>query len=137
MKNRILFVVNVDWFFVSHRLPIAQEALNRGYEVHIATNFTDKKEMLIKQGFIVHPIQFNRRAMGFFSILYESRGMIKILNKVRPEIVHLISIKPVIIGGIASRFVRIPSVVSAVSGLGFIFSSKGFLATFRQENRDG
>lgn len=132
MKNKILFVVNVDWFFVSHRMPIALEALKKGYEVHIATNFTDKKEMLIELGLIVHPIQFKRSSMGLFSILNELREMINILNKVKPEIVHLISIKPVIIGGIASRIARIPSVISAVSGLGFIFSSKGFLATFRQ-----
>ena len=36
MTKKILFVVNVDWFFISHRLPIALEALKKGYEVHIA-----------------------------------------------------------------------------------------------------
>ncbi len=36
-KTKLLFVVNVDWFFMSHRLPIALEAMRRGYEVHLAT----------------------------------------------------------------------------------------------------
>lgn len=31
----ILYCVNVDWFFVSHRMPIAIEARRRGYEVHV------------------------------------------------------------------------------------------------------
>ena len=26
-KNTLLFIVNVDWFFVSHRLPIALKAI--------------------------------------------------------------------------------------------------------------
>lgn len=37
MKKKLMFVVNVDWFFMSHRLPIAPEAMRQGYEVHIAT----------------------------------------------------------------------------------------------------
>jgi hypothetical protein len=40
--KKILFIVNVDWFFVSHRLPIALKAINEGYEVHLACSFTDK-----------------------------------------------------------------------------------------------
>lgn len=40
--KKILFIVNVDWFFISHRLSIATEAIRQGYEVHIATRVTDK-----------------------------------------------------------------------------------------------
>jgi len=40
MKPKLLFVVNVDWFFISHRLPIAVEALSIGYEVHLAMAFS-------------------------------------------------------------------------------------------------
>ena len=36
-KKKILFIVNVDWFFISHRLPIAIAAKEIGLEVHIAT----------------------------------------------------------------------------------------------------
>ena len=35
-KPRLLFVVNVAWFFVSHRLPLADAASSAGYEVHVA-----------------------------------------------------------------------------------------------------
>lgn len=37
VAKKPLFVVNVDWlFFVSHRLPIAIEAMQQGYDVHLA-----------------------------------------------------------------------------------------------------
>nr|WP_308428181.1 glycosyltransferase [Shewanella indica] len=46
--RKLLFVVNVDWFFVSHRLPIALKAIENGYEVHLACTFTNKKDYLGK-----------------------------------------------------------------------------------------
>ena len=30
--RKILFIVNVDWFFISHRLPIALKAKSQGFE---------------------------------------------------------------------------------------------------------
>ena len=52
--KKLLFIVNTDWFFLSHRLPIAKEALNQGYEVHIATTISDKLIVLRNNGLIVH-----------------------------------------------------------------------------------
>jgi hypothetical protein len=46
MARKLLFVVNVDWFFLSHRLPIALAAQKAGFEVHIATGVTDKLDAL-------------------------------------------------------------------------------------------
>ncbi|WCC45253.1 hypothetical protein PJW08_03560 [Tenacibaculum finnmarkense] len=40
MKKKLLIVVNVDWFFISHRLPIAQSALSKGWEVYLAAQDT-------------------------------------------------------------------------------------------------
>ena len=37
MSKKLLYIANVDWFFISHRLNLAQEAASKGYEVHIAT----------------------------------------------------------------------------------------------------
>ena len=54
--KKILFVVNVDWFFISHRLPIALAAIEKGYEVHLTCLITDKKKILEDHGVIVHPL---------------------------------------------------------------------------------
>ena len=52
--KKLLFIVNTDWFFLSHRLPIAKEALNQGYEVLIATTISDKLIVLRNNSLIVH-----------------------------------------------------------------------------------
>jgi glycosyltransferase involved in cell wall biosynthesis len=122
---KLLFVVNIDWFFLSHRLPIAIEALNQGYEVHVATGITDKLDILRSYGFIVHPLTIGRSSIGIVGELRTFLEILWIFRKVRPQIVHLVTIKPVVFGGIAARLAGVPSVVVAISGLGFVFLAKG------------
>jgi len=125
VNKKLLFLVNVDWFFVSHRLPIAIEAKKQGYEVHIATSITDKLDVLHSHGFIVHPLTIGRSSTGIISEMLTFKNILRIFKKVRPHIVHLVTIKPVLLGGIAARLAGIPAVVAAISGLGFVFIAKG------------
>ncbi len=122
--KKILFIVNVDKFFISHRLPVAIEAIKQGYEVHIATKITDQLNFLEMKGLIVHPLNIHRS--GIRSVVFEFFKILFLLHKIAPEIVHLVTIKPVIFGGIAVRLLGGISVVSAISGLGFIFIDKKF-----------
>ncbi len=127
MKRKILFLVNVDWFFISHRLPIALEALAQGYEVHIATNITDKQDVLSGYGFIVHPLKIGRSSIGIVKEIITFMRILLLFRCVSPNLVHLVTIKPVLYGGIAARLTRIPGVVSAIPGLGFLFVKKATL----------
>ena len=100
--KKLLFIVNVDWFFVSHRLPIAIEAISQGYEVHIATTVTNKLNLLECSGLIVHNLDVRRGHLGI-SVLSELWNFFSIIKDIRPDIVHLVTIKPVLLGGIAAR----------------------------------
>ena len=66
IKKKIIFLVNIDSFFVSHRIQIAEKMIKCGYEVHIATEFTTYKKTLIRKGFKTHDIAFNRNSLNFF-----------------------------------------------------------------------
>ena len=133
MPRRLLFVVNVDWFFLSHRLAIAQAALKDGYEVHIATSITSRLSEMESHGLIVHPLSLKRGGVGILGSLSTLLEIFKITKLIQPDIVHLITIKPVVLGGIATRFARTPAVVAAVSGLGFVFIDSGFVAYLRRK----
>jgi hypothetical protein len=128
VKKKLLFLVNVDWFFLSHRLPIAIEAMKQDYEVHIATGITDKLAVLRSHGFIVHPLAIGRSSTGLVGEGRTFMEILQVFKKVRPDIVHLVTIKPVIFGGISARIARVPAVVAAISGLGFVFLAKGIKA---------
>ncbi len=132
MKKKLLYIVNADWFFLSHRLPIAQEALRQGYDVHIACAVTDKKEVLESHGLIVHPLALERGRASLASYLASFFEIVFLLLKLRPALVHLVTIKPVLFGGIAARLTCVPACIAAVSGLGFVFLDQGIMARLRR-----
>lgn len=132
MSRTLMFVVNVDWFFLSHRLPIALEAMRQGYQVHIATSLTDKQGELERNGLVVHPLALDRSSAGLGNAWRTMVQLWQIFRAVRPDVVHLVTIKPVLLGGLVARLAGVPAVVAAVSGLGFVFVAKGVKASARR-----
>lgn len=133
MNYRLLFVVNVDWFFLSHRLPIAVEALRRGCEVHIATGVTNRRAELEQHGFVVHPLALDRSSAGLGNAWRTMLALWRIFRTVQPDVVHLVTIKPILLGGLVARLVRVPAMVAAISGLGFVFLADGVVAVVRRK----
>ena len=131
MKKKILFIANIDWFFISHRLPIAIEALNKGYEVHISTVFTKIPSILTKYRFYLHPIKLNRGKESFFLSILTLIKFYILINRIKPDILHLITIKPIIFGGLIARIIKIPLIVVSIPGLGFTFLQKSFQGKIR------
>lgn len=129
MDRKLLFIVNVDFAFLSHRLPIAIKAQSQGYEVHVATLITNRLTDLESHGFHVHPLPMRRGMVGLVSELRTLLEIIKIFRLVKPDLVHLVTAKSVIFGGIAARLMSTHGVVAAVPGLGSIFLENGSKAT--------
>ncbi|WP_114993553.1 glycosyltransferase family 4 protein [Synechococcus sp. UW179A] len=117
---KLFFVVNVDWFLFSHRLPVVEAALRAGYDVHIATTFTDfkYKSYLLDRGFIVHDLYIDRKGSNFFSIIATFFRLFVLFKSVSPHIAHLVTIQPVLLGGLAARLTGVKNVVFAISGFG-------------------
>ena len=128
----LLFLVNVDWFFLSHRLDIALSAKKSGWEVHIATKITNRLSELESFGFVVHPLLLEREGMNPLNALRSARQVWKIYRLVKPNVVHSVTIKPVILGGVIARLAGVPALVSAVPGLGSGFTAEGFGASLKR-----
>ncbi|HBG37143.1 MAG TPA: glycosyltransferase family 1 protein, partial [Treponema sp.] len=118
--KKVVFVINSIQFFLSHRLPIAVQLQKDGYEVHIIT--PDKKPCDFDvHHFHYHKIIMSRKGMNPFIDLYTLLSLFIKFKKINPTIVHLVTIKPYLYGGIAARLAKVPVLVSAVAGLGIIF----------------
>ena len=130
--KKLLFLVNVDWFFVSHRLGIAKAAIEEGYEVHVATSITNQAAIIRDHGLILHELKISRSGSKILGNLKTFFEIIKIFKEVNPKLVHLVTIKPVILGGIAARFTKIHGVVAAVSGLGSSFLDTGIYGKIKR-----
>lgn len=129
---KLLMILNVDWAFISHRLPIAEAAAEAGWDVHIATTLTEHSAKLDAYDFTIHGAPINR---GSWNPLELAKALAKywsIIRAVRPDVVHLVTIKPVLLGGLAARLLRVPGVVFAVAGLGHVFIARSMLGKVRR-----
>lgn len=125
---KLLFIVNVDWFFISHRLPIALAAIENGYEVHLACGITNRKNELEALGIIVHPLSISRSGTSLLKEFKVIKEMNTVVKNVSPDTVHLVTIKGAVYGGLVTRFKKIKVRVASISGLGFVFIDKGIKA---------
>ncbi len=120
-KMKLFLVVNVDWFFLSHRLPIALEAKNRGYDVTVFTIDTGRKEEIESYGFRCIALPTSRAGTNVWDEMKVVWLLYRYYKKERPDIVHHVAVKPVTYGSLAAKWAKVPKVVNALSGLGFLF----------------
>lgn len=130
---KLLLIVNEPWFFLSHRLPIALAAKEQGYTVHVATKAGETVSEITALGFIHHEIPLSRSGSGVLGELGSLFAIWRLLIKIKPDVVHLVTIKPVLYGGIAARFTPVKKVVAAVSGLGTLFLAQGAKAELKRK----
>lgn len=121
--RRLLFVVNNPAFFMSHRVSVALAAQRAGYDVHVATMDGPAVADIEALGMTHHAIPMTRSGKHPLQELGTLLALLRLFRHVRPQVVHLVTIKPVLYGGIAARLARVPGMVAAISGLGFVFLS--------------
>ncbi len=122
---KLLFVVTEDWFFVSHFLSVALAAREAGFAVAVSVRVRDPalQRRIEAAGIRVVPSHHERGHFGLLDLLGHVRGFASLFRSERPDIVHLISMRLIVLGGtaavLAGRFRR----VQAVTGLGLIGAS--------------
>jgi len=120
-RPRLLLTVNDAGFFLSHRLPIALAAREAGHDVHIATAPGPAVERIVARGLPHHPVPISRSGLNPLGEFRCVAALTRLYRRLRPDIVHHVTIKPVLHGGLAARLARVPATVSAISGLGYVF----------------
>ena len=122
---KLLFLVTEDWYFCSHRLPVARAARDAGFAVVVATRVREHGEAILHEGFSLRPLAWRRRGDGLFGASRAVAGIARLYRAERPDIVHHVALKPVLLGGVALRlafpFDARPALLAAVMGLGSHF----------------
>ena len=118
---KLLFLVTEDWYFVSHRLPLAVAAREAGFDVAVATRVSQHAGTIRQAGIGLIPFELSRRAGN---PLREFLALIRLYRRERPDMVHHVALKPVLYGALAARLAGVPAQVNAVAGLGWLFTSR-------------
>jgi glycosyltransferase involved in cell wall biosynthesis len=122
-RTRILYLITEDWYFLSHRLPLARDRRDAGWDVIVATRTSLFGEEIEREGFMLVPIRMRRRGRMIFSELYAIFELIQIFRMHKPDIIHNVGLKPVIYGSIAALLSRRGPVVNMLAGMGYVFSA--------------
>ncbi len=123
MAQKILYLVSEDWYFVSHRLPMARAALGAGFEVHVATRVAGHAAAIEREGFILHPLGWRRGSFDPWHLLSAVREVRRLYRRVRPDLVHHVALMPGIIGSLAALGLPIVC-LNAMAGLGYAFTTR-------------
>ncbi|NOX53644.1 MAG: glycosyltransferase family 4 protein [Planctomycetes bacterium] len=121
-RPRLLFVVNEDWSFCSHRLHLARAALRSGFDVTVATRISRHRQTIERHGIRVVPFELPRRISNPIREAAAITELARLYRRLRPDIVHHVVLKTVLYGSLAARAVGVPAVVNAITGLGHVFS---------------
>lgn len=131
-RPRVLFVVNDPRFFLTHRLELALGVRDAGYDVHVATPEEPASRELRETGLPYHPVPLERQGTNPLADVATIAGLVRLYRALRPDLVHQVTVKPVLYGTIAARLARVPAVVNAIAGLGQLFAEGGAAAHARR-----
>ncbi len=120
--KKLLIVSNVDWFLISHRLEIAEEARRNGFEVFVAAEDTGRSQEIIDKGIQFINLPISRSGINPIKEFKTVLNFYKVYLKIKPDIIHHITLKPVIYGSIIAKLLKVKGVINAVSGLGYNFT---------------
>ena len=122
-KSKLLIVVNTDWGFLAYRLPIALEAKRLGWQVFVATPDTGDAYLIKEAGLNHVTLNMSRKGLNPLNEIKTIYDFWRLYNNLSPQIVHHVTVKPIIYGSLVASFINKSFVVNAISGLGYVFTS--------------
>jgi glycosyltransferase involved in cell wall biosynthesis len=124
VTRSLLLVYNNAAFLQSHRFEVARRAAASGWLVHVATPSGPGVEALREQGFHWWEARFPRGRASAGADLVAFADCRRALHSAAPAVAEFATVRPVILGGVASRLAGVPAVFW-IPGLGTAFTERG------------
>ncbi len=126
--KKVCYLINSDWYFDLHWKERALAAKKMGYEIHVICHFEgdEVKNRLEKYGFKCHNSLISAQSYNPFSFMLTFAKIWKMLNRLNPEIIHCVTIKSFVTGGLYARLKSRPVILS-FAGLGRVFDNSRML----------
>ncbi|MDX2156323.1 MAG: glycosyltransferase family 4 protein [Hyphomicrobiaceae bacterium] len=118
--GKVLIAVTEDWFALSHFKPLIRRLKQLAREVVVVTRSSGRMGEIAALGAHTIDLEYNRSSMNPVREAHTVRRLSAILAAERPDVVHLIAMKPIVLGGLATAFRRPAHTVIHMTGLGFL-----------------
>lgn len=123
---KIAILANSDIGLYKFRKELIQELINQGNEVYISLPNGVFIQPLTDLGCIFIETDVDRRGVNPFTDFKLIIRYLRLIAKLKPDLVITYTIKPNIYGGIVCRFLNLPYTIN-ITGLGTSFQRDGFL----------
>lgn len=126
MKKTVLIIASDPWTLLRFRMEFMEGMIQSGHRVHAAATRTEKfleiQKALAKKGITLHSVFLKNTGLNPFHDMMTLLDMGRIILKLRPEVVFSYTLKPVLYGSLVARILRIRSIFSMITGLGYVFT---------------
>lgn len=121
--RHLVYLIGEDWFFASHFLARARAARDAGWRVSVLTRVGEAADGLRAEGFEMIGVDFVRARLDPLAEAALLRDIVRHYRRLRPDLVHHVALKPILLGSLAARLANVKAVVNAPVGQGFVFAS--------------
>jgi glycosyltransferase involved in cell wall biosynthesis len=120
---KFILFANTDWYLYNFRLSTALELKARGHEVVMLSPPGEFGSRFAAHGLRWRTLPMDRASLNPLREAATLRALARILKDERPDLLHSFTVKCAVYGALASRVTRVPAVVNAVAGMGYVFTS--------------
>ncbi|MFT5094091.1 MAG: glycosyltransferase involved in cell wall biosynthesis [Porticoccaceae bacterium] len=124
VRQRVVLVSNTGWNILNFRMNLAQRLVERGYDVHAVGTSDGCEDGIRDAGIVWHDWGLTRRSINPLSELDAMRSLDSVYRRIRPDLVHHFTVKPVLYGTTVGRMRKIPAIVNSVTGLPYFLLSQ-------------
>ncbi|NQV23243.1 MAG: glycosyltransferase family 4 protein [Rhodopirellula sp.] len=124
VRQRVALVSNTGWNILNFRMNLAQALIDRGFDVHAVGTADGSDSGIRAAGVTWHDWNLTRRSINPLSELDAMRSLDAVYRKIKPDLVHHFTVKPVLYGTTVARMRKIPAVVNSVTGLPYFLLSQ-------------
>ncbi len=125
---KFVFFANTDWYLYNFRLSTALELKSKGHEVVMLSPTGEFGARFESHGFRWVTLPMDRSSLNPQREAATLRDLVRVLKLERPDLLHNFTVKCAVYGALAGRAAKVPAVVAAVAGMGYVFTSDGLKA---------
>ena len=122
---KLLYLFSEDWAFSHFFLPMVRAARAAGFEVVVATRVRNHADRIAAAGCRVVPLEAERRSLNPIEMVRGMARIARIVRDERPDVVHCIALRMVVLGALAARLAGARDLVLAPTGLGHLWVENG------------
>lgn len=120
---KFVFFANTDWYLYNFRLSTALHLKAQGVEVVMLSPPGDFGARFRDHGIRWVTLSMNRASLNPAREALTVRELVRVVKAEQPDLIHNFTVKCAVYGAFAARLAKVPAVVNAVAGMGYVFTS--------------